>query len=166
MELLKVDEEFIIMNIYEENYIYICEPEEKDEIKFFNIFFVLIYNSKEIYLKEYKYFEKNNFDIDLYLQEKKLDRNNYTQKIIDEENNEIGYFINLKQPQEIKEDKKEELIQEDKKEEIKEEEKKEEKKEELIEREKLEEEKKEEEKVEEKIEEKKEEKKKKKKKKK
>ena len=154
VELLKVDEEFIIMKIYEENYIYICEPEEKDEIKFFNIFFVLIYNSKEIYLKEYKYFEKNNFDIDLYLQEKKLDRNNYTQKIIDEENNEIGYFINLKQPQEIKEDKKEELIQEDKKEEIKEEEKKEE----LIHEEKVEEkveEKKEEEKVEEKKEEKK-----------
>ena len=157
VELLKVDEEFIIMNIYGENYIYICESEEKDEIKFFNIFFVLVYNSKEIYLKEYKSFEKNNFDIDLYLREKKLDRNNYTKKILDEENNEIGYFINSKQPQEIKEDKKEELIQEDKKEEIKEEEKKEEKKEELIEGEKLEEEKKEEEKAEEKIEEKKEE---------
>ena len=130
VELLKVDEEFIIMNIYEENYIYICEPEEKDEIKFFNIFFVLIYNSKEIYLKEYKSFEKNNFDIDLYLREKKLDRNNYTKKILDEENNEIGYFINLKQPQEIKEDKKEE-INEELKEEIKE--KEEEKKEKLIE---------------------------------
>jgi len=112
VELLKDDEKFIIMNICEENNIYVCEPEEKDEIKLFNIIFILIYSSKETYLIEYTSLEKNNFDVDLYLKEKKLNPNNYIQNIFDEKNNEVGYFINLKQPiekeiNEIKEEKNE-----------------------------------------------------------
>ena len=108
IELLKNNDKFIIINIYEESNIYICEPESKDEIKVFNIFFGLFYNSKEIYLKEYISLEKNNFDIYSYLQEKKLNINTYTQNLLDEENEEIGYFINLKQPKDKKEEKNEE----------------------------------------------------------
>ena len=141
-DLLKDNNENISLNINESNTIYICKIEKINKIEFYNIFFVLSYNSTEIYLKEIILFEKNNFDLNLYLQEKKTNINKYFQKMYDENNIDIGYFINLNQ-QNIEEQKEEELIQESKGEK-----KKEEKKKEEIEEEKKEEkEKKEEEEI-------------------
>ena len=144
-DLLKADNEYVILNINEENTIYICKIININNIEYFNVFFFLCYNLNEIYLKEIILFEKNNFDINLYLQEKKTNINKYFQKIYDEYNIEIGYFINLNQSNidKQKEEQKEELIEEtkeenkeEKNEEIKQEQKdiqKEEKKDELIE---------------------------------
>ena len=137
-DLLKVLDENIMINIYETNTIYICKAENNNKIVYYNVFIILSYISKEIYLKEIILLEKNNFDVELYLQEKNININKYFQKIYDENYIDIGYFINLNQPK--IEEQKEELIEENKeneqKEEIIEENKediKEEKKEELIE---------------------------------
>ena len=145
-DLLKADDENVVLNVVEANTIYICKNVKNDKTEYFNIFFVLCYNSTEIYLKEIILFEKNNFDINLYFQEKKTNTNKYFQKIYDDNNIDIGYFINLNQPniEEQKEEQKEELIEESKekieekkKEEIEDEQKegiKEEKKGELMEK--------------------------------
>ena len=97
IELLNSDDKFIVVNNYDENIIYFCQLKENEKIKVFNPIFLLFYNSKEIYLNEKDELKKNDFDIYFYLQEKKININNYSQKIVDEENIEIGYFINVKQ---------------------------------------------------------------------
>ena len=106
IELLNSDEKNIVVSEYEKN-IYFCELKENKGIKIFNPIILLFYNTKELYLKEKEVLEKKNFDIYIYLQQKNLDVNNYTQTILDEENLEIGFFINLNQPM-IKEEKNDE----------------------------------------------------------
>ena len=130
-DLLKVLDENIMINIYETNTIYICKAENNNKIVYYNVFFILSYISKEIYLKEIILLEKINFDVNIYLQEKNIKINKYFQKISDENNKDIGYFINLNQPK--IDEQKEELIEENEQKEQKEEIIEEEKKEELIE---------------------------------
>ena len=134
--LLKFNEkeQLIVIKMDKENNIYICEKKENEQIIFFKIIFLLFYNSKEIYLNEYNLLEKKNFDIHFYLEERKLNENNYSQNIFDENNKELGFFINFKKT--IEQEKKEEKEEEEKEEEKEEEE--EEKKEEIEEEKKVE----------------------------
>ena len=113
--LLKVNNENLVINICETNTIYICKIEENNKKEYFNVFFILSYNTVEIYLNEKILLEKNNFGINLYLQERKTNINKYFQIIYDENNIDIGYFINLNEPniEEQKDEQKEELILED-----------------------------------------------------
>ena len=97
IELLNSDDKFIVVKKYDENIIYFCKLKENENIKVFEPIFLLFYNSKEVYLNEKDELKKNDFDIYFYLQEKKININNYSQKIVDEENIEIGYFINVRQ---------------------------------------------------------------------
>ena len=61
-----------------------------------NISYILIYNSKKEFIKEYNLFIKNN-DILNYIIKRKLKINmNQTKEIITEQKEQIGYFINLK----------------------------------------------------------------------
>ena len=115
--LLKVNNENLVINICETNTIYICKIEENNKKEYFNVFFILSYNTVEIYLNEKILLEKNNFGINLYLQERKANINKYFQIIYDENNIDIGYFINLNEPniEEQKDEQKEELILEDNK---------------------------------------------------
>ena len=115
--LLKVNNENLVINICETNTIYICKIEENNKKEYFNVFFILSYNTVEIYLNEKILLEKNNFGINLYLQERKTNINKYFQIIYDENNIDIGYFINLNEPniEEQKDEQKEELILEDNK---------------------------------------------------
>ena len=96
VELLKSDFNTIIINICETNNIYVCNFEENILIKVFNIFYLFLYISKEIFLKENILLEKYEFDFDIYLKIKKLNTNTFSQIIFDENNKEIGYFINKK----------------------------------------------------------------------
>ena len=97
VELLKSDFNTITINICETNNIYVCNFEESILIKVFNIFYLFLYSSKEIFLKENILLEKYEFDFDIYLKIKKLNTNTFSQKIFDENNKEIGYFINKKE---------------------------------------------------------------------
>ena len=86
----------------EENIIYICdylnnESEKENELDI-NIYvsYILIFNLRENFLNEYNLYIKNN-DIYYYINKKQLKTNiNETKKIINDNNVEIGFFINLK----------------------------------------------------------------------
>ena len=86
----------------EENIIYVCNSVKNDngkdsKIEDINISYILIYNLKNTFMTEYNLFIKDN-DINNYISKRKLKANiNETKKIINEENEEIGFFVNLKE---------------------------------------------------------------------
>ena len=88
--------------IDESNIIYVGERlndaniNELQSQEFFNISYILIYNLKDEFIKEYNLFIKN-YDIENYIQKRKLKINiNPTKSIINEKKEKIGFFINLK----------------------------------------------------------------------
>ena len=94
------ENEIYLININkEEPILYICEISKINneyQLEDITISYILIYNSKEFFLKEYDLFIKNN-GINNYLTERELKRNNNEpQKIINENDENIGFFIQLR----------------------------------------------------------------------
>ena len=86
----------------ESNIIYVGERlndvniNEFQSQEYFNISYILKYNLKDEFIKEYNLFIKN-YDIGNYIQKRKLKINiNQTKSIINEKKEKIGFFINLK----------------------------------------------------------------------
>ena len=112
VDILKEDDNITIINIYETNNIFMCQPEEINGIKYFDISFVLFYNTKEIFLNERSSLENFKYDIISYLEEKKVNTNKYSGNFFDENKLLLGYFINLKQSKNEEEiDVKEEMVE-------------------------------------------------------
>ena len=90
----------------EENIIYVCNIVKNDngndyQIEDINISYILIYNLNNTFMKEYNLFIKDN-DIFNYISKRKLKANiNETKKIINDENEEIGFFVNLEKSNDL-----------------------------------------------------------------
>ena len=93
----------------EEDIIYVCNIIKNDNEKYFqieeiNISYILIYNLKNTFMKEYNLFIKDN-DFFNYISKRKLKTNfKETTKIINEEKEEIGFFINLEKNNDLNRD--------------------------------------------------------------
>ena len=112
VDILKEDDNITVINLYETNNIFMCQPEEINGIKYFDISFVLFYNTKEIFLNERGSLENFKYDIISYLEEKKVNTNKYSGNFFDENKLLLGYFINLKQSKNEEEiDVKEEMVE-------------------------------------------------------
>ena len=91
----------------EKNIIFVGEKlnnENKNEFKLeeeYNISYILIYHLKNEFIKEYNLFIKN-YDIENYIQKRQLRISiNQTKSIINDEKEEIGFFINLKKGKDL-----------------------------------------------------------------
>ena len=85
--------ELVLKKINEENSIYICSVEDNNEVIFFNVLYIMIYNSSEIFFKECDILSKISFGE--YCKEKNLERKNHIEKIYEQDSIEIGYLINI-----------------------------------------------------------------------